>query len=157
MIIPRKAYGLLLFVFLAACLLLFSRTVGHGLAELVFGPYGPVVPWTTHIVLMQFKENTSPFAVKEITSKFFGLKKACVHPSTRRPYIISVSGGKDISTENLQSGVSHAFVLQFHSNEDRDYYVNEDPAHQAFKLAAGAVVEKTIVVDYQDGVFIDAK
>lgn len=79
-----------------------------------------------------------------------------MHPSTRRPYIISVSGGKDISTENLQSGVSHAFVLQFHSNEDRDYYVNEDPAHQAFKFAAGAVVEKTIVVDYQDGVFIDA-
>ncbi|KAF2845749.1 hypothetical protein T440DRAFT_472392 [Plenodomus tracheiphilus IPT5] len=156
MIIPRKAYGLLLFIILGTCLWLFSRTVGHGLAELVFGPYGPVIPWTTHIVLFQFKEGTSSFAVKEITSKFFGLKKSCVHPSTRRPYIISISGGKDISIEKLQSGVSHAFVLQFHSNADRDFYVNEDPAHQAFKAAAGAVVEKTIVVDYQDGVFIDA-
>jgi hypothetical protein len=49
--------------------------------------------------------------------------------------------------------MSHAFVLQFYSNEDRDYYVNKDPAHQAFKDAAGAVVEKTLVVDFQDGIF----
>jgi hypothetical protein len=52
-----------------------------------------------------------------------------------------------------QSGISHAFILQFYSNEDRDYYVNDDPVHQAFKEAAGAVVERTVVVDFQDGVF----
>lgn len=92
-----------------------------------------------------------------------------MHPSTRRPYILSISGGKDISIEKLQvliptasltradwwhqNGISHAFVLQFNSNEDRDYYVDSDPVHQAFKEAAGAIVEKTIVVDFQDGVF----
>jgi hypothetical protein len=43
--------------------------------------------------------------------------------------------------------------VQFHSNQDRDYYVESDPVHQAFKDAAAAVVEKTIVVDYQNGVF----
>ena len=43
--------------------------------------------------------------------------------------------------------------MQFYSNEDRDYYVNEDPVHQAFKEAAGPIVEKTLVVDFQDGVF----
>jgi hypothetical protein len=53
----------------------------------------------------------------------------------------------------MQSGVSHAFVVQFYSNQDRDYYVESDPVHQAFKDAAAAVVEKTIVVDYQNGVF----
>lgn len=55
-----------------------------------------------------------------------------------------------------QNGISHAFVVQFRSNADRDYYVNEDPVHKAFKEAAGAVVEQTIVVDYQDGVFTKA-
>jgi hypothetical protein len=43
--------------------------------------------------------------------------------------------------------------LQFHSIEDRDYYVDDDPVHKAFKDAAAAVVEKAVVVDYQNGVF----
>lgn len=110
----------------------------------------------------------------QITSKFFGLKKSCVHPDTRRPYILSITGGKDTSIEalqvpetlvlvtiqasdsQLQNGMSHAFILRFSSNEERDYYVKEDPAHQAFKDAAAAVVEKTIVVDFQEGVFTNA-
>ncbi|OAL47073.1 hypothetical protein IQ07DRAFT_589953 [Pyrenochaeta sp. DS3sAY3a] len=155
--IPKKATGLILLLVLACGLILFSRTVGHSLASYFFGPYGPIVPYTTHIVLFQFKEGTSAFAIKEITSKFFGLKKSCVHPSTRQPYILSIGGGKDISVENLQSGFSHAFLLNFYSNQDRDYYVNEDPVHKAFKEAAGAVVEKTLVVDFQDGVFTTAE
>jgi hypothetical protein len=52
-----------------------------------------------------------------------------------------------------QNGISHAFVLQFHSIEDRDYYVNNDPVHKAFKEAAAPALEKAIVVDYQNGVF----
>ncbi|KAF1946164.1 stress responsive A/B barrel domain-containing protein [Clathrospora elynae] len=151
--IPKKAFGLLMFILLATSLILFSQTLGHSLAEYFFGPHGPVIPVTTHIVLFQFKDGTSPFAIKKVTSQFFGLKKLCVHPSTMRPYILSVSGGKDISIENLQNGFSHAFTLQFFTNEDRDYYVDLDPVHQAFKEAAGAVVEKTLVIDFQDGVF----
>lgn len=76
-----------------------------------------------------------------------------MHPSTRRPYIVNISGGKDISIENLQSGTTHAFVLTFSDIDARDYYVKEDPVHAAFREAAGVVVEKTIVVDFQDGVF----
>lgn len=43
--------------------------------------------------------------------------------------------------------------MQFESDEDRDYYVNEDPAHSAFKEAAGPFIEKAVVIDFQDGVF----
>ena len=42
------------------------------------------------------------------------------------------------------------------SKDDRDYYVKKDPAHQAFKAAAAAAVEKTVVVDFQEGVFTNA-
>ncbi|EUC32756.1 hypothetical protein COCCADRAFT_37359 [Bipolaris zeicola 26-R-13] len=157
MLITNKAYGLvLLLLLLGTSLLLFSRTVGHSLAESFFGPHAPVVPYTTHLVLFQFKQGASAFAIKQITSRFFALTKECVHPTSGRPYIVSVAGGRDISTENLQNGISHAFVLQFHSIEDRDYYVNQDPAHKAFKEAASAVVEKATVVDFQNGVFTDA-
>lgn len=45
--------------------------------------------------------------------------------------------------------------MHFHSNEDRDYYVKIDPVHQTFKKVAGEIVEQAVVVDFQDGVFMD--
>ena len=65
--IPKKAFGaFLLIISLALALLLFSQTLGHSIAEYFFGPYGPVVPITTHIVLFQFKDGTTPFTIKEV-------------------------------------------------------------------------------------------
>jgi len=52
--------------------------------------------------------------------------------------------------------MTHAFILHFYSNEDRDYYVNDDPAHQEFKKIAATVLEKAQVVDFQDGVFTNS-
>ncbi|KAJ4315193.1 hypothetical protein N0V94_006072 [Neodidymelliopsis sp. IMI 364377] len=155
MLVPKKAFGALTFLLCVVGLFVFSKSIVQWSVYL-FGSHAPLVPYTTHVVLFQFKEATSAFAVKEITSKFFGLKKSCIHPDTRRPYILSITGGKDISIEGLQNGMSHAFILRFNSNEERDYYVKEDPAHQAFKDAAAAVVEKTLVVDFQEGVFTNA-
>jgi hypothetical protein len=47
--------------------------------------------------------------------------------------------------------MSHAYILHFESIKDRDYYVSQDPAHQAFKEAAAFVLENAQVVDFQDG------
>lgn len=120
MIIPKRAYALFLLLLLGACLLLFSRTVGHSVAEYFFGPYGPLVPVTTHIVLFKFKHGTSSIAINEVglawnhaleqltdvliqlVSHFFGLKRLCIHPVTQKPYILSISGGIDNSIEDLQ-------------------------------------------------------
>jgi len=43
--------------------------------------------------------------------------------------------------------------MEFDSVEDRDYYVNDDPAHDKFKKLAGEILEKAVVVDYINGVF----
>lgn len=52
-----------------------------------------------------------------------------------------------------QGGMTHGFVLHFSSLEDRDYYVEKDPAHAAFKKAVAEVLEKPLVLDFTDGVF----
>lgn len=52
-----------------------------------------------------------------------------------------------------QNGITHGFVVEFASAEDRDYYVMTDPAHQAFVTSIGDLVEKAIVVDFSDGVY----
>jgi hypothetical protein len=43
--------------------------------------------------------------------------------------------------------------MEFSSVEERDYYIDEDPAHQEFKTLAGQVLEKAQVVDFTNGVF----
>ncbi len=38
--------------------------------------------------------------------------------------------------------------MEFESLEDRDYYAEEDKAHDAFKKSVGPLVEKVVVLDY---------
>lgn len=109
----------------------------------------------THVVLLGFKEGIAPEVVNKACGSFLALKDACVLPGTTTPYILSLKGGKDNSIEGLQRGVTHGFVVEFASPVDREYYVNTDPAHQAFKAIIGELVEelKTVVVDFSGGIF----
>lgn len=56
----------------------------------------------------------------------------------------------DLSDKN---GMTHAFVVQFENTDDRNYYVEQDPAHLAFKKEIEPLVEKITVLDYVSGVF----
>lgn len=49
--------------------------------------------------------------------------------------------------------MTHGFVVEFDSLKDRDYYVKQDPAHQAFMKAAGEVLEGATVLDFEAGKF----
>ncbi|KAF2740863.1 hypothetical protein EJ04DRAFT_424059 [Polyplosphaeria fusca] len=155
MIVPKnKAFGWVLLIGLGVLLLLADpkySPIAWVLGVLFPSPQLP--PYISHVVLFQFKPGTAPVAVKEVTSKMFGLKKSCIHPSTGNRYIQSITGGKDISTEALQNGMTHAFILRFQTKEHRDYYLSEDPVHRAFRETASTVLERVQVIDFQEGVF----
>lgn len=89
----------------------------------------------------------------KVCARFLALKTNCLHPLTGLTYILSLKGGRDNSPEGLQGGITHGFVVEFASVEDRDYYVNEDGAHKAFVKGLDGLVEKAVVVDFEDGVF----
>ncbi|KAH8736193.1 hypothetical protein BGZ61DRAFT_472546 [Ilyonectria robusta] len=107
----------------------------------------------THTVLFQFKADANPEDVKAACARFKALKADCLHPTTNSAYISSLKGGQDNSHEGLQNGITHGFVVEFGSADDRDYYVKTDPAHQAFIKSVGGLVDKAIVVDFSDGVY----
>lgn len=45
-------------------------------------------------------------------------------------------------------------MLEFASEDDRDYYVNEDPVHRGFGVEClTGVVEEVMVVDFRRGEF----
>lgn len=100
------------------------------------------------------------------------LRENCIHPTTQKPYIKASAGGKDNSIEGLQvctrflqqppgsmvlltakNGITHVFVVEFENEDDREYYVRSDPAHQAFVKSLDGVIEKAQVVDFTPGVF----
>ncbi|KAH0494658.1 hypothetical protein TgHK011_008249 [Trichoderma gracile] len=107
----------------------------------------------THTVLFQIKADANPEDVRAACNRFLALKDNCIHPTTNAPYITSLKGGQDNSPEGLQNGITHGFVVEFNSAEDRDYYVKTDPAHQAFVKSIDGLVEKAIVVDFSDRVY----
>lgn len=65
MLIPRKAFGALTFALCVAGLFVFSNSIVQWSVYL-FGSHAPPVPYTTHVVLFQFKETATSFAVKEV-------------------------------------------------------------------------------------------
>ncbi|KAK4183277.1 dabb-domain-containing protein [Podospora australis] len=103
-----------------------------------------------HTVLFQLKPDATPEEAKTFCDYFYSLKKSCLHPKTMAPYIISLKGGKDNSPE---SDLTHGFVLEFNTVEDRDYYVFTDPAHDAFLGSIEDMVVKFTVVDFTEGVY----
>jgi hypothetical protein len=97
------------------------------------------------------------------------LQHKCVNAASQKPYIKSFSGGRNNSNEGhavrtctsddahvkankyLKSPYTHGFVVEFESEEDRDYYVNKDPAHQEFISFAGELLQNVKVLDYEPG------
>ena len=55
--------------------------------------------------------------------------------------------GTNNSPENLNQGLTHAFILTFSSDKDRDDYLVH-PEHKVFTQIAGPHIDKVTVVDY---------
>lgn len=53
----------------------------------------------------------------------------------------------------MQASYTHGFVMEFANDEDRMYYVKEDPAHKAFVESLKGVIAGAGVVDFVAGEF----
>ncbi len=64
------------------------------------------------------------------------------------PGILSLSWGVNISTESLDQGFTHSFVMVFENIEARDVYLPH-PAHEAAKVIVVPMLESVIVLDHE--------
>ncbi|KAL4996702.1 hypothetical protein BDV10DRAFT_186940 [Aspergillus recurvatus] len=108
----------------------------------------------THVIVFCFKQGTSDEKMEEVCRDIAALKDKCIMPHTQKPYIKSFVGGKDHSPEGAQRGMTHGFVAQFESKEDRDYYVSKDPAHLEVGLRIAPVVDKFLCLDFTPGIVV---
>ncbi|GAA6003831.1 hypothetical protein JCM10207_006428 [Rhodosporidiobolus poonsookiae] len=106
----------------------------------------------THIVCFKYKPTASDAERHLVASKILALQDQCqIDGST----YLTVTGGSNNSTEGLTKGFDHAFVFNFSSTKHRDYYCDDDPAHQAFKAFCKDFVEDVFVFDFAGGEFFE--
>jgi hypothetical protein len=93
-----------------------------------------------HVVLLQFKEGTTPAQVKELEDAFRAL------PS-RIPAVVGFEWGTNNSPEGLADGFTHCFLVTFDDAKGREAYLPH-PAHREFVGLLKPRLEKVLVVDY---------
>lgn len=93
-----------------------------------------------HAVYFAYTDDTTPEEIEVIETAFAKL------PSQ----IDGIKGfemGVNSSPEGLNKGLTHAYLLTFHSDAARDAYLPH-PAHKAFGDIVGPHLKDVLVVDY---------
>jgi len=93
-----------------------------------------------HVVLFSFKETSSTKDVESVIAEFTALQK-------KIKQIKSLEWGLNNSPEKLNEGLTHAFILTFSSEKDRDDYLVH-PDHKVFGDFVGKHISKVVVVDF---------
>lgn len=93
-----------------------------------------------HVVAFKFKETASKTDIKKVEDAFANLKNQI-------KTIVSYEHGINNSTENRNKGCTHAFILTFNSEKDRDEYLVA-PAHKEFGKLVGPLLDDVFVIDF---------
>lgn len=93
-----------------------------------------------HIVLFQFKDSATPAQITEIEKQFADLPN-------KIKTITDFEWGTNTSPENLNQGLTHAFVVTFKNKKDLEAYII-NPHHKTFVKNLLPILEKATVLDY---------
>jgi hypothetical protein len=93
-----------------------------------------------HVVSFKFKDTATKEQIKEVEDAFRDLKKKIKE-------IQSYEWGTNVSPEKHDKGFTHAFILSFKSDADRDTYLVH-PAHKAFGKQLGPILADVFVIDF---------
>lgn len=94
-----------------------------------------------HVVLIRFKDDTTVAQRAEFARRFDLL-------STQIEQVRRLKWGMNSSTEGLDKGFTHCFLVLFDSAVDRDAYLPH-AAHQAFVSETSQWVADVLVVDFE--------
>ncbi len=94
-----------------------------------------------HIALFKFKPTCTEQDIAEVWRTIESLPRDI-------PGILSLSWGANVSTEGLDQGYTHSFVMVFENLAARDAYLPHS-AHEAAKAIVVPKLESVIVLDHE--------
>ncbi|KAK3693102.1 stress responsive A/B barrel domain-containing protein [Podospora appendiculata] len=107
----------------------------------------------THIVAFTFDVSTNQTTVDSVVARMLGLKTNCKN-AAGQPYIQMLIGGTDNNPNKRNEAITHAFISQFATIADRNYYLHSDPVHLAFEASLAGVVSRAFALDFLPFVFM---
>ncbi|GAA5985939.1 hypothetical protein JCM10908_006341 [Rhodotorula pacifica] len=106
---------------------------------------------TQHLVAFHFKDSASEQDKKHVAAEIYKLKDRCKLQSGET--YVTITGGKNHSTEGFNKNLEHGYILTFPSKKERDYYNDHDQAHLDFKKVALEFVDDLLILDFDDDAF----
>jgi hypothetical protein len=97
-------------------------------------------PAVRHVVCFKFKAGATADQIKGVESAFRALKK-------KIPEIAGLEWGTNISSEGLNKGFTHCFIVTFKSEKDRDAYLPH-AEHKAFVEVLKPILDEAFVIDF---------
>ena len=98
------------------------------------------MPQIQHIVLLKFPPEVTPEKIQDLFSQLAQLPQLI-------PGITSFSGGEYSSSEGLNQGYTHGFLMTFESVEARDAYLPH-PEHERLKSALLECIDSVLAFDF---------
>jgi len=95
-----------------------------------------------HMVLFDFKDDTSQETIDHIFSELADLKTLC-------PGVLHYAGGEYSSPEGLNGSFSHGFIMTFDSEESRNHYLPH-PEHERVKALIIPHLDNVVAFDCKD-------
>jgi len=96
-----------------------------------------------HVVLFKFNTNAT-------SKKIDAMAKALAALKDQIPGITRYTWGPSVSTEHLEKGYTHAFIMTFDTPEHRDAYIPH-PLHKALVAKyVDPICDDGIVVDLEE-------
>ena len=95
-----------------------------------------------HMVLFKFKPEVTLENITELFSKLAQLQQLI-------PGITYFAGGPNYSTEGLNQGYTHGFMMTFESVEARDAYLPH-PEHEVVKAVLLQCIASVLVFDFEE-------
>ena len=93
-----------------------------------------------HTVCFKFKETATKDDIKKVEDAFRALKQ-------KVPQIATFEWGTNVSPEKHDKGFTHAYLLTFKTEKDRDDYAVH-PDHKEFGKLIGPFIADVFVVDF---------
>ena len=93
-----------------------------------------------HVVAFKFKETATKLQIQKVEEAFAQLPKKITT-------IKKFEWGLNNSPEQRNKGCTHAFILTFKSEKDRDSYLVH-PAHKEFGSLVGPLLDDVFVIDF---------
>jgi|TARA_X000000950_G_scaffold267477_1_gene343994 hypothetical protein len=93
-----------------------------------------------HLVLIQFKEDTTAADFQKIADGAYSLQAI--------PGVEALNFSKNVSPERLSQGYGHSLSMEFSSAKDRDSIYLPHPIHQKFVELFVPHTETVLVYDY---------